>query len=100
MITATTSGQPLEPDDHRATAERALKHPKDVMAKIKANRPGSNAIAPYKPDRATQNGRHSNVKSVANDTASQDRRHQIPIGPSKLHRSSTPRFPALALVRR
>lgn len=56
MITATTSGQPLEPDDHRATAERALKHPKDVrhgknqrrLARIKHHRPHPRPTAPRK----------------------------------------------------
>jgi hypothetical protein len=46
------------------------------------------------------NDRHVGVKSAASDSASQYRRHQISIGRSKPRRSSTPRFPALALVGR
>ena len=56
--------------------------------------------SPSKTDRKQDDDPRSGVKSAASNSDKTRRKHPFPIDLGKLHRSSTPRFPTLALLRR
>ncbi len=70
MIIATTSGQRLDPDDHRVTGDSGPKHPKDAghgknqrrSARIKPHRPHPRPILPHSAtDIQTSNSRQATL---------------------------------------